>query len=114
MWLRDLWAIAGSVEPDSRIDITNTHTALTELLDATEDKTYPAHWTPFVRQYRFAIHNCRYWLHVHSGVSANQKGAGLLAGAYFALRSACYDRYQDAYVEMERIAVDVASGRFKD
>jgi hypothetical protein len=103
-WLNSLHDVYGSVQPETHIDITETHKALNVLLADTDEAPYPAYWAPFVRQYRFAIHNCRHWLQIHANIIDNQEGAGLLAGVYFTMYSACNEQYQDAYVEMERIA----------
>lgn len=112
-WLTALYAVIGEVQPNSKFNITDTSEALTALLDTTGDATYEQHWTPFVRQYRFAIHTCRRWLEFHVAVNTTSDGAAFLVGAYYALSVACAEQYQDAYVEMERIAHPLPTDRSK-
>lgn len=100
-WLNNLADTYDPAWSGATVNITATTKALEALLAATDKTAYPRHWTPFVRQYRFAIHTCRHWLTLPSGMADN----ALSATPWLILRTACYEQYQDAYVEMERIAV---------
>ncbi|MFZ4658463.1 MAG: hypothetical protein ACOYNY_15730 [Caldilineaceae bacterium] len=99
-WLDGLAETYNPAWRGDSINITDTAEALDELFAATNEIAYPAYWTPFVRQYRFAIHTCRRWLSSHNEFI----DVPLMAGPWFTLSAACYEQYQDAYVEMERIA----------
>lgn len=105
-WLDELIDIVREAALGATINITSTEIALNELLTKTITVDYPAYYTPFVRQYRFAIHRCRAFLEFHAGPMAAGKDSGgaFLVGAYYALQTTCLTQHSAAYVEMERIA----------
>lgn len=102
-WLADLFNTLGNIQPNDSVAVDEINTRLDELFDLTETVPYPSWYTPFVRQYRFAIHTCREWVAFHSNVTKDEQNAIFAIGPYVTLQSACKNRYQEAYVEMERI-----------
>lgn len=86
------------------ITFVATGVVAVDVAPVTDTTLYPKRYTPFVRQYRFAIHNCRRWLQFHEGFTTNEDNSGIfLVGTYVSLQNFCANRYQEAYVEMERI-----------
>lgn len=102
-WLHDLSDSVAGLRPNNEFDVDEANAKLDEFLEATETVPYPARYTPFVRQYRFAIHMCREWVAFHGNVTKDDQGAIFAVGPYVTLQIACRNRYQEAYVEMERI-----------
>jgi hypothetical protein len=102
-WLDDLFNSVGGLRPNNDTDVDEANAKLDKFLEATETVPYPARYTPFVRQYRFAIHTCRDWVAFHGNVTKDDEGAIFAIAPYMTLQSACKNRYQEAYVEMERI-----------
>lgn len=101
-WLEELYSIYADVAPTTVISATALRESISSLLSLTDDTAYPQYWTPFVRQFRFAIHTCASFLDVHNQIAGNEDGYGLVIGIYFDMHNACVEQYQDAYVEMER------------
>jgi len=106
-WLSALWTIIDPIHPDADVlNLGGVNAQFDVLLSATESTTYPAYYTPFVRQFRFAVHACRNFAYNHNWARepANSELGIFLKAPYFTLLVACHNRYYDAYVEMERIA----------
>ena len=102
-WLEELYSVYAGVGSNTRISATTMSEIFSNLVSLTDEASYPPYWTPFVRQYRFALYACADFLDVHSQTMAKDE-YGLAIGVYFEMRNACTEQYQDAYVEMERIA----------
>jgi hypothetical protein len=105
-WLSGLWAAYDGVAPGTEIDLRQRYSETQALLDQTVTTTYPVHFTPFVRQYRFAIHTCADYIGLVAGMQEDPEGLNIFAVApYLTMKAACVEQYQDAYVEMERTLV---------
>lgn len=102
-WLGDLFGTFDDLRPNDTKSVDKIRAQWDDLLDKTETVRYPAAYTPFVRQFRFAIYTCRDWVNFHEAVTKDDEGAVFAVGPYMTLQSACKSRYQEAYVEMERI-----------
>lgn len=102
-WLGDLFGTFDDLRPNDTGSADKIRAQWDELLDKTETVRYPASYTPFFRQFRFAIYTCRDWVNFHETVTKDDQGAIFAVGPYVTLQSACKNRYQEAYVEMERI-----------
>lgn len=104
-WLESLQVIMERVHPGNNISPKWMHDQLDRLSAATETP-YPSHYAPFVRRYQFAIHACRNLLSFYENAMADKIDLSTLItiSPYFVLMTSCYEQYQDAYVEMERIA----------
>lgn len=105
-WLTDLWSTFGDVALGTEIDARQRYSDTRTLLALTETTPYPDYYTPFVRQYRFAIHTCSDFINMVASMKADEEELTIFAVAPFLIMStACNEQYQDAYVEMERIVV---------
>jgi hypothetical protein len=111
-WLEDLWATTDGFGPGAEIDAQQRYSDTRVLLEQTETVPYPTYFKPFVRQYRFAIHICTAFIQMAGSIQADEESATIFAVAPFLImRNACAERYQDAYVEMERIVADEIENR---